>query len=94
MEEICFENFNISKNNIISVELAKGTKVYFDNESKHNILAYHGKANKIQTPTPQKKIFQNFTHSFSKLNPSDLGHPQHTILVGFLHLAHLIRLNE
>jgi hypothetical protein len=27
LEEIIFENFNISENNIISVELAKGTKV-------------------------------------------------------------------
>jgi hypothetical protein len=30
--------------------------------------------------TPKKKIFQNFTHSFSKLNPPpNFGHPQHTI---------------
>jgi hypothetical protein len=57
LEEIFFENFNISKNNIISVELAKGTKVYLIiNESKYNILAYQGKGNKIQTTKSSSAI--------------------------------------
>jgi hypothetical protein len=47
LEEIISENFNISENNIISVELAQLLRYILYTESKHNILlALVGKANK------------------------------------------------
>jgi uncharacterized membrane protein YobD (UPF0266 family) len=50
LEEMIFENFNISENNIISVELAQGTRLL--------LASYQPKINLRDSIQPQQWIFK------------------------------------
>jgi hypothetical protein len=71
LEEIFFENFNISKHNMISVELAKGTMVYLIMNLNTISLPIKARPTKFRPPNPavplawKEKKLQAYTQPYS-----------------------------